>query len=144
MGDKYNDYDLAIEAKGLVKIFGNKCAVDGVDLAVPKGTVYGFLGPNGAGKTTTVRMLATLSRPDSGSASIFGYDLVKEAGEVRQKVSLTGQFASVDGDLSGIENLILIGRLLGYSRRQAKERAMELLTAFGLKDAAKLWNIFNF
>ncbi|WP_096199911.1 ATP-binding cassette domain-containing protein [Bacillus sp. FJAT-45350] len=133
-----SNHELAIEAKGLVKVFGNKRAVDGVDLAVAKGTVYGFLGPNGAGKTTTVRMLATLTRPDAGSANILGHDLVEESNEVRKKVSLTGQFASVDGDLSGMENLILIGRLLGYSRRQAKERAIELLTAFGLKDAAKL------
>ncbi len=138
MGVHSMNSDLAIEAKGLVKVFGNKRAVDGVDLAVPKGTVYGFLGPNGAGKTTTVRMLATLLRPDAGSAYILGHDLVGESNDVRKKVSLTGQFASVDGDLSGVENLILIGRLLGYSRRQAKERAMELLAAFGLKDAAKL------
>lgn len=138
MEHKYSNGDLAIEAKGIVKVFGKNRAVDGVDLAVPKGTVYGFLGPNGAGKTTTVRMLATLLRPDAGSAYILGHNLVEEANEVRKKVSLTGQFASVDGDLSGVENLILIGRLLGYSRREAKERAMELLTAFGLKDAAKL------
>ncbi|MCR6097163.1 ATP-binding cassette domain-containing protein [Salipaludibacillus agaradhaerens] len=138
MRNKNNHNELAIEAKGLVKIFGDKRAVDGVDLRISKGTVYGFLGPNGAGKTTTVRMLATLLQPDAGSVSIFGHDLVEEANEVRKKVSLTGQFASVDGDLSGAENLILIARLLGYSRRQAKERAMELLTAFDLKDAAKL------
>ncbi|MDG5789734.1 ATP-binding cassette domain-containing protein [Evansella sp. AB-P1] len=137
MGEKHANGELAIEAKGLKKIFGENKAVDGVDLAIPKGTVYGFLGPNGAGKTTTVRMLATLLRPDEGSVKILGYDLMGEATEVRKKVSLTGQFASVDGDLSGMENLILIGRLLGFSRKEAKERAMELLTAFGLKDAAK-------
>ncbi|SDZ51596.1 ABC-2 type transport system ATP-binding protein [Evansella caseinilytica] len=129
--------DLAIEAKGLVKEFGNNRAVDGVDLVVPKGTVYGFLGPNGAGKTTTVRMLATLLRPDEGSAKILGHDLVNEAEKVRGKVSLTGQFASVDEDLTGLENLILIGRLLGYSRRAAMNRANELLEAFSLEDAAK-------
>lgn len=136
MESKYNG-ELAIEAKGLVKIFGKNRAVDGVDLAVRKGTVYGFLGPNGAGKTTTVRMLATLLQPDGGSAKVLGYDLFQDADEVRSRVSLTGQFASVDETLTGMENLILIARLLGYSRKEAKERALELLTAFGLKDAAK-------
>lgn len=129
--------DLAIEAKGLVKMFGTNRAVDGVDLAIPRGMVYGFLGPNGAGKTTTIRMLATLIRPDAGTASILGHDIVKEANVVRSKVSLTGQFASVDEDLSGLENLILIGRLLGFSRKQAKERGFELLKAFDLAEAAK-------
>ncbi len=128
--------ELAIEVKNLVKEFGENRAVDGVNLTIPKGTVYGFLGPNGAGKTTTVRMLATLLPPDGGSASILGYDLVKEADEIRSRVSLTGQYASVDEVLTGLENLILIGRLLGFSRRQAKERAMELLNAFGLEEAA--------
>ncbi|WP_332633779.1 ATP-binding cassette domain-containing protein [Halalkalibacter flavus] len=128
--------ELAIEVKSLVKEFGKNRAVDGVNLTIPKGTVYGFLGPNGAGKTTTVRMLATLLPPDGGSASILGYDLVKEADEIRSRVSLTGQYASVDEVLTGLENLILIGRLLGFSRRQAKERAMELLNAFGLEEAA--------
>ncbi|KHF40171.1 ATP-binding cassette domain-containing protein [Halalkalibacter okhensis] len=129
--------ELAIEASGLVKQFGQHRAVDGVDLAVPAGTVYGFLGPNGAGKTTTIRMLATLLKPDKGSAKILGHDLVEDADEVRMRVSLTGQFASIDEDLSGMENLIFIARLLGFSRRAAKERATELLDAFGLLDAAK-------
>lgn len=129
--------NLAIEAKGLRKTFGDKNAVDGVDLSIHKGMVYGFLGPNGAGKTTTVRMLPTLLKPDGGTATILGHDLTEEADEVRNKVSLTGQFASVDGDLSGLENLILIARLLGFSRKNAKARAMELLTAFGLEEAAK-------
>lgn len=132
-----NKVDLAIEASGLAKIFGKNRAVDGVDLAIPKGTVYGFLGPNGAGKTTTIRMLATLIKPDEGSARILGHDLVEEADAVRSRVSLTGQFASVDEDLSGMENLILIARLMGYTRKQAKERASELLHAFGLEEAAK-------
>ncbi|ALC83509.1 MULTISPECIES: ATP-binding cassette domain-containing protein [Bacillus] len=132
-----NKADLAIEASGLAKIFGKNRAVDGVDLAIPKGTVYGFLGPNGAGKTTTIRMLATLIKPDEGSARILGHDLVEEADAVRSRVSLTGQFASVDEDLSGMENLILIARLMGYTRKQAKERASELLHAFGLEEAAK-------
>ncbi|MGH2748603.1 MAG: ATP-binding cassette domain-containing protein [Actinomycetota bacterium] len=127
---------LAIEATGLVKSFGETRAVDGVDLAVRRGSVYGMLGPNGAGKTTTVRMLATLIRPDAGSALVLGHDIVKESDAVRGAVSLTGQLASVDEDLTGRENLILIGRLLGLKRPAAKERAAELLEAFGLSEAA--------
>ncbi len=127
---------LAIEATGLVKAFGETRAVDGVDLAVPSGSVYGVLGPNGAGKTTTIRMLATLIQPDAGSARVLGHDIVSEADAVRGSVSLTGQLASVDEDLTGRENLILIGRLLGLRRAAAKERAAELLEAFGLADAA--------
>src|SRR3712207_814089 len=120
-----------------MKSFGDTRAVDGVDLAVPTGSVYGVLGPNGAGKTTTIRMLATLLRPDGGSARVLGHDIVEDAEEVRSAVSLTGQLASVDEDLSGRENLILIGRLLGLKRAAAKERAGELLDAFGLADAAE-------
>jgi ABC-2 type transport system ATP-binding protein len=127
---------LAIEATGLVKSFGGTRAVDGVDLAVRSGSVYGVLGPNGAGKTTTIRMLATLLRPDAGSARVFGHDIVREADTVRGLVSLTGQLASVDEDLTGRENLILLGRLLGLKRAAAKLRAAELLEAFGLADAA--------
>jgi ABC-2 type transport system ATP-binding protein len=127
---------LAIEAIGLVKSFGATRAVDGVDLAVRRGSVYGVLGPNGAGKTTTIRMLATLLRPDAGSASVLGHDIVREGDAVRGLVSLTGQLASVDEDLSGTENLILLGRLLGLNRTTAKSRAAELLEAFGLADAA--------
>jgi ABC-2 type transport system ATP-binding protein len=127
---------LAIEASGLVKTFGETRAVDGVDLAVRTGSVYGVLGPNGAGKTTTIRMLATLLRPDSGSARVLGHDIVSEADAVRGLVSLTGQLASVDEDLTGRENLILLARLLGLSKPQAKARAAELLEAFGLADAA--------
>jgi ABC-2 type transport system ATP-binding protein len=128
--------DLAIEAEGLVKSFGAVRAVDGVDLAVPRGAVYGVLGPNGAGKTTTIRMLATLLRPDGGSARVLGRDVVKDADEVRGLVSLTGQLASVDEDLTGRENLILMARLLGFRRQSAKARADELLAAFSLGDAA--------
>ncbi len=128
--------DLAIEASGLVKTFGENRAVDGVELAVRTGMVYGLLGPNGAGTTTTIRMLATLLRPDSGVARVFGHDVVREADEVRSRVSLTGQFASVDEDLTGFENLVLLARLLGHSRAQAKARASELLGAFGLSEAA--------
>ena len=126
---------LAIEASGLVKVFGDTRAVDGVDLAVPRGAVYGVLGPNGAGKTTTIRMLATLLRPDAGSARVLGHDIVEAGDAVRGLVSLTGQLASVDEDLTGRENLLLLGRLLGYSRPRAKQRAAELLDAFGLADA---------
>jgi ABC-2 type transport system ATP-binding protein len=127
---------LAVEATGLVKSFGGTCAVDGVDLAVRRGSVYGVLGPNGAGKTTTIRMLATLIRPDAGSARVLGHDVVEEADAVRRTVSLTGQLASVDEDLTGRENLILLGRLLGLKRPAAKDRATELLEAFGLAKAS--------
>jgi ABC-2 type transport system ATP-binding protein len=126
---------LAIEAEGLVKSFKTTRAVDGVDLAVARGSVYGVLGPNGAGKTTTIKMLATLLKPDGGSARVLGRDVVAEAGEVRGLVSLTGQLASVDDDLTGRENLILLARLFGYRTKQAKLRADELLGAFGLEDA---------
>jgi daunorubicin/doxorubicin transport system ATP-binding protein len=128
--------DLAIEASGLVKTFGKTRAVDGIDLAVRTGMVYGLLGPNGAGKTTTIRMLSTLLRPDAGAARVFGHDIVGEADAVRSRVSLTGQFASVDEDLTGLENLVLLARLLGHSRAQSKARAGELLDAFGLSEAA--------
>ena len=130
------DQSLAIEAAGLVKVFGETRAVDGVDLAVPTGSVYGVLGPNGAGKTTTLRMLATLLTPDGGSARVLGHDIVTEADTVRSRVSLTGQFASVDEDLTGMENLLLLARLLGHSRASGRERAAALLAAFGLADAA--------
>jgi ABC-2 type transport system ATP-binding protein len=99
--------DLAVEASGLVKVFSGTRAVDGVDLAVPRGSVVGLLGPNGAGKTTVIRMLATLVRPDSGTARVLGHDLVDDADAVRRKVSLTGQFSSVDHELTGHENLVL-------------------------------------
>ena len=127
---------LAIEANGLVKNYGDTRAVDGVDLAVRRGSVYGVLGPNGAGKTTTIRMLATLIRPDSGTARVLGHDIVEDADEVRGAVSLTGQLASVDEDLTGQENLVLIGRLLGLRKGAARERADELLDAFGLTEAS--------
>ena len=127
----------AVEAAGLVKVYGKERAVDGVDLVIPKGTVYGFLGPNGAGKTTTIRMLATLVQPDSGNAFIFGHDLKKESAAIKSRISLTGQYASIDEDLTGTENLVLISRLMGYTTKQAKKRSMELLAAFGLEHAAK-------
>ncbi len=127
---------LAIEVTGLAKAFDDVQAVDGVDLAVSRGSVYGVLGPNGAGKTTTIKMLATLLRPDAGSARVLGHDVVAEADEVRSLVSLTGQLASVDEELTALENLTLIGRLLGLKRPAAKGRASELLDAFGLAEAA--------
>ena len=127
---------LAIEVSGLVKSFGDTRAVDGVDLAVSAGSVYGVLGPNGAGKTTTIRMLSTLLRPDAGSARVLGHDIVKEADLVRGLVSLTGQMASVDEELTGHENLVLLGRLLGMKWKAARSRAADLLDAFGLTDAA--------
>src|ERR687891_2315778 len=127
---------LALEASGLAKSFGDVRAVAGVDLAVRSGSVYGVLGPNGAGKTTTIRMLATLLRPDAGEARVLGHDIVSDADAVRGVVSLTGQLASVDEDLTGRENLILIGRLLGLKRAEAKARSSELLEGFGLADAA--------
>lgn len=127
---------LAVEADGLVRSFGATRALDGLDLRVPAGTVYGLLGPNGAGKTTAVRVLATLLRPDGGRARVFGHDVVTEADAVRARVSLTGQYASLDEDLTGMENLVLLGRLLGLRKPAARTRAESLLAAFGLTDAA--------
>lgn len=129
--------DWAIEANGLVKMFGSNRAVDGVDLNVRAGTIYGVLGPNGAGKTTTIRMLATLLRPDAGSARIFGYDVAKDPQIVRQLIGVTGQYASVDEALSATENLVIFSRLLGLGRSEAKHRTAELLEEFGLTEAAK-------
>ena len=128
--------DLAIDARGLVKHFGRTKAVNGVDLAVPAGSVYGVLGPNGAGKTTTISMLATLLRPDAGSASIFGYDVVHDAVAVRSLIGVTGQYASVDEDLTARQNLKLFARLLGFGRAAAADRADELLRDFALEEAA--------
>src|SRR5688572_17036651 len=125
----------AIETSGLTKSFRATRALAGVDLRIRKGSVYGLLGPNGAGKTTTIRILATLLKPDEGTATVLGLAVVRDARTVRQKVSLTGQYASVDEDLTGQENLVLVGRLVGLSWRQARERGVELLAAFGLEDA---------
>lgn len=126
----------AIEAEGLVKIFGDNRAVDGVDLEVATGTVYGVLGPNGAGKTTTIRMLATLLRPDAGRASVFGHDVAREPFVVRQLIGVTGQYASVDETLSATENLLLFCRLNGLKGAAATRRTRDLLEEFSLTDAA--------
>ena len=137
MSKQIYDSPLAVEAKGLVKVFGDNRAVDGVDLSVPTGSIYGVLGPNGAGKTTTINMLATLLKPDSGSAKIFGHDVQKEAQIVRQLIGVTGQYASVDETLSATENLIIFSRLLGLDKAEAKQKAKDLLEEFGLAEAAK-------
>jgi oleandomycin transport system ATP-binding protein len=127
----------AIRAEGLVKRYGDMVALDGVDLEVPAGKVIGVLGPNGAGKTTTVRILATLMRPDAGRATVGGHDVVKDPVRVRGLIGLTGQYASVDEDLSGAENLVLVGRLLDLPKKAAKARAAELLEQFELTEAAE-------
>lgn len=132
-----NNGEWAVEAHGLVKVFGANRAVDGVELKVRTGTIYGVLGPNGAGKTTAIRMLATLLRPDAGSARIFGYDVVKESQIVRQLIGVTGQYASVDESLSATENLVIFSRLLGLDRAEAKRKSAELLEEFALTEAAK-------
>ena len=126
----------AIEVTDLVKTFGATRAVDGIDLRVRTGSIYGLLGPNGAGKTTMVRILATLLRPDSGRALVLGHDIAREQQAIRRRISLTGQYASVDEDLSGDENLRLLGQLLGFSRAEATARSAELLAAFDLADSA--------
>ncbi len=128
---------LAVETAGLVKTFGQTRAVDGVDLSVTAGTVYGMLGPNGAGKTTMIRILATLLRPDAGTALVFGHDVLREAPAVRRLIGLTGQVASLDETLSATEDLVIFARLLGLDRAAARRRAAGLLEEFGLADAAK-------
>ncbi|WP_084964867.1 ATP-binding cassette domain-containing protein [Thermoactinospora rubra] len=127
----------AIETRGLVKVFGAHRAVGGVDLSVPAGCVYSVLGPNGAGKTTLIRMIATLLRPDGGTARVLGHDVTTEAARVRARLALTGQFASLDEDLTGLENLTLLARLRGHRGRAAGKRAGDLLEAFSLSEAAK-------
>ncbi|WP_030161338.1 daunorubicin resistance protein DrrA family ABC transporter ATP-binding protein [Glycomyces sp. NRRL B-16210] len=126
----------AIEVRGLVKSFGEVRALDGVTLAAAPGTVLGVLGPNGAGKTTAVRVLSTLTSPDAGTARVLGHDVAAEARKVRERIGLTGQYAGLDPNLSGEQNLVLIARLLGASRRQARQRAHELIERFDLAHAA--------
>jgi ABC-2 type transport system ATP-binding protein len=124
-----------IRTSGLVKRFGDVTALDGLDLVVPKGTVLGLLGPNGAGKTTAVRILTTLLRPDAGSATVAGIDLLRDPGKMRERIGLSGQTAAVDEHLTGYENLELVGRLYHLGRTAARERARTLITRFGLDDA---------
>ncbi len=128
--------ELALEATGLTKRFGSTQALAGIDLAAREGTVLGVLGPNGAGKTTAVRILATLIAADAGTATVCGYDVRREAQKVRQNIGLTGQYASVDEDLTGTENMVLIGQLLDLTSRDAKSRSRELLEWFDLSEAA--------
>jgi ABC-2 type transport system ATP-binding protein len=128
--------DAAIEAQGLTKSFGDVRALDGIDLRAPAGTVLGLLGPNGAGKTTAVRILTTLLPPDGGSARVAGFDVVRDATALRAHIGLAGQYAAVDENLTGFENLEMVGRLYHLGRRPAKERSRELLERFSLTDAA--------
>src|SRR5262245_29058855 len=128
--------DTAILVEGLVKRFGPVAALDGIDFEVPTGTVFGLLGPNGAGKTTAVRVLTTILRPDAGHAEVMGHDVVGEAGAVRRRIGLAGQYAAIDPNLTGRENLRLIGQLAQLPRPAIMPRAAELLERFGLSDAA--------
>jgi len=128
---------VAIHTRGLVKHFGDVRAVDGLDLDVPRGRIFAILGPNGAGKTTFMRMLATLVRPDAGEATVLGHDLINAPHKMRGAISMTGQFASLDEDLTGRENLVMLARLWGFRGRDETERADSLLEAFGLAVAAR-------
>src|SRR5579871_5522999 len=138
MANSYNNAPVAVEAVDLVKVFprGNVRALDGVSLAVETGTVLGLLGPNGAGKTTAVRILTTILEPDRGHAAILGHDVVRDAELVRHLIGLAGQYATVDENLTGRENLKMVGRLTHMPKRDALARANELLEQFDLIDAA--------
>src|SRR3954453_12126514 len=131
-----NASEPAISVTGLVKSFGDVRALDGVDLDVPSGSVLGLLGPNGAGKTTTVRVLTTLLKPDAGTVLVTGLDAVRDAAELRGRIRLAGQYAAVDENLTGLENLVMVGRLYGMRRAEAKRRGQELLERFDLVEAA--------
>jgi ABC-2 type transport system ATP-binding protein len=126
----------AIVAEGLVKKYGGVVALDGLDLSVPEGTVFGLLGPNGAGKTTTVRVLTTLVKPDAGHASVGGLDVVRDARRLRPRIGVSGQYAAVDADLTGAENLEMVGRLYHLGTRRSRARGRELLERFNLAEAA--------
>src|SRR3712207_5743842 len=125
----------AIQGQNLVKRYGSVVALDGLDLEVPEGTVMGLLGPNGAGKTTAVRIFSTLLEPDSGRATVAGLDVVADAKALRRVIGLSGQYAAVDEDLTGFENLDMVGRLYGLGRRGSRERARALLERFDLAEA---------
>jgi ABC-2 type transport system ATP-binding protein len=128
--------EVMIDARGLTKRFGDTIALAGLDLEVPRGTILGVLGPNGAGKTTAVRILTTLTLPDQGAARVAGYDVVAQPSEVQRRIGVTGQEATLDGMLSGRQNLVMVGRLGGLGRGEARRRAAELLEQFALTDAA--------
>jgi ABC-2 type transport system ATP-binding protein len=128
--------DVAVRAEALVKTYGSTRALDGIDLEIPTGTVLGLLGPNGAGKTTAVRILTTLLRPDSGRATVAGHDVATEPDAVRRSIGLSGQYAAVDENLTGFENLYMVGRLYGKNKTDARARSRELVSRFGLDDAA--------
>ncbi|MGW0811587.1 ABC transporter ATP-binding protein, partial [Nonomuraea sp. NPDC002799] len=127
---------IAIEAEGLVKKYGDVVALDGLDLSVPQGTVFGLLGPNGAGKTTTVRILTTLLRPDAGHATVARFDVVRDAPRLRGHIGASGQYAAVDDHLTGAENLEMVGRLYHLGIQRSRQRAGELLERFDLTGAA--------
>src|SRR5271165_773148 len=128
--------DAAVSVRGLAKSYGDVRALVGVDLDVAPGTVLGLLGPNGAGKTTIIRILTTLLKPDAGAAQVLGLDVVRDAARLRQQIGLAGQYAAVDENLTGLENLTMVGRLYGANRQSAKARGRELLERFDLVEAA--------